>query len=345
MLLDDFTATLPDIETLTSVADLDALLPEWHALWARCPAATPFQSPAWLRPWWTHFTGHRLLAFTLRVEGRLVGFAPFYIDAPSSGGRTVRLLGAGVSDYLDVLLEPEFALAGATAIFDRLDQLREEWDQCDFFALRPGSPLLSPAVPLRWSDNLFEEDASPVLSWPAGCTPDDVFPSSWRRKLRYDERRLARTCRVDYACADRDSFDEAFAALLRLHAQRWAARDSVGVLADDTVRAFHADAARQLLAAGLLQLHTLRADGRIVACCYGFLHRECAYYYLGGFDPACERLGVGNLIVLHAMRAAQHAGATSFDFLRGREPYKYRWGAKDALTYRHLLRHTRPDAG
>ena len=33
-------------------AGLEALAPEWWELWRRCPAATPFQSRAWLLPWW-----------------------------------------------------------------------------------------------------------------------------------------------------------------------------------------------------------------------------------------------------------------------------------------------------
>jgi CelD/BcsL family acetyltransferase involved in cellulose biosynthesis len=31
----------------------------------------------------------------------------------------------------------------------------------------------------------------------------------------------------------------------------------------------------------------------------------------------------------HAIEAAKAEGAASFDFLRGREPYKYAWGARD----------------
>ena len=30
------------------------LAAEWASLWKRCPAATPFQHPAWLVPWWLH---------------------------------------------------------------------------------------------------------------------------------------------------------------------------------------------------------------------------------------------------------------------------------------------------
>src|SRR4051794_35890653 len=36
--------------------ELAALEPAWWALWRRSPAATPFESPAWLMAWWRHFS-------------------------------------------------------------------------------------------------------------------------------------------------------------------------------------------------------------------------------------------------------------------------------------------------
>jgi len=42
----------------------------------------------------------------------------------------------------------------------------------------------------------------------------------------------------------------------------------------------------------------------------------------------------------HAIEEAVRAGASEFDFLRGKEAYKYKWGAKDRPTYRCVLRPT-----
>jgi hypothetical protein len=44
-------------------------------------------------------------------------------------------------------------------------------------------------------------------------------------------------------------------------------------------------------------------------------------------------------VIDYAVRAAIDEGAAEFDFLRGREAYKYRWGARDLLTYRRRLWH------
>jgi CelD/BcsL family acetyltransferase involved in cellulose biosynthesis len=66
--------------------------------------------------------------------------------------------------------------------------------------------------------------------------------------------------------------------------------------------------------------------------------RRC-YYYIGGFDPRFAALGPGTLLIAHAIEQARLEGAAAFDFLRGAEPYKYRWGAASRPTFQLLLRH------
>lgn len=65
---------------------------------------------------------------------------------------------------------------------------------------------------------------------------------------------------------------------------------------------------------------------------YGFIWRRRASYYLSGFDPAFRQYGIGNQLVAHAIEEAA-SEADVFDFLRGQEPYKYRWGAEDQPTF------------
>ena len=63
---------LTTIEEATDLPALDRLRPEWEALWRAVPEATPFQSPAWLIPWWRHVGEGALLVLALRAAGRLV---------------------------------------------------------------------------------------------------------------------------------------------------------------------------------------------------------------------------------------------------------------------------------
>src|SRR5690349_3566891 len=53
--------------------DLSAIVPEWWGLFSRSPDATPFQSPAWLLPWWECFGRGKPLVVAVREHGRMVG--------------------------------------------------------------------------------------------------------------------------------------------------------------------------------------------------------------------------------------------------------------------------------
>jgi CelD/BcsL family acetyltransferase involved in cellulose biosynthesis len=155
-----------------------------------------------------------------------------------------------------------------------------------------------------------------------------------RRKLRVAERRLAEAGEVRVSRADASTVHEILDALADLHAARWRDRRQPGVLSDANVRAFHHDAAEGLARRGVLRLLCLSLAGRPVAVLYGFARGDRWYSYLDGFDPALADMSPGTVLVAHAMQQAIGDGQRAFDFLRGREAYKYAWGATDEHTYR-----------
>ncbi len=58
---------------------------------------------------------------------------------------------------------------------------------------------------------------------------------------------------------------------------------------------------------------------------------------ISGFDLQLERVSPGMLLVGQAIEAAIAEGIAHADFLRGRETYKYFWGAEDCPTFRRRL--------
>ena len=80
-----------------------------------------------------------------------------------------------------------------------------------------------------------------------------------------------------------------------------------------------------------------RADTAKVAAAAG-----CERVKAVGMD-AVERLtGFPRDSLTTAMTAAIEEGLRTFDFLRGAEPYKYRWGARDRWNLRRVLRPATP---
>src|SRR6476469_3728619 len=107
------------IEALTSIEQLQSIEEPWTDLWRRDPAATPFQSPFWLLPWFRHFGSGEVLAIAARENGRLDALALMFIlrddDDPSES--LSMLIGTGNTDYLDVLAT---SAAPVTQILERI---------------------------------------------------------------------------------------------------------------------------------------------------------------------------------------------------------------------------------
>jgi CelD/BcsL family acetyltransferase involved in cellulose biosynthesis len=133
------------------------------------------------------------------------------------------------------------------------------------------------------------------------------------------------------------TLEEHLDALVRLHGARWRSRGESGVLAGEAVQRFHEAAVPALFEAGIVRFYGLRLDGRIVSSWYGFHAHGVCYAYLTGFEPGTEGLQPGTLLVGHALEAAEREGLAEFDFLRGREAYKYLWGAIDRPGLKRVL--------
>ncbi len=326
----------PELEQINSTAGLETIRAEWDRLCARCPTATPFQSAAWLLSWWKHLGSGQLSVLVLRTGDRICGLVPLFLRS-AQRGRTLTLLGIGNSDYLDALCEWGAEELLANAFTGHLENTRELWDICDLHQLRPESPLLKCPIPSDWSDQISAHETCPSLAFADRVEHlADCVPSRMLQNFRYARRRLERLgARI--RLADHTTLQRDLCALFDLHSARWSARGEPGVLADSATQEFHLSAAAALLDQGALRLYTLHCAGQMIAVHYGFTQQSRSYFYLGGFDPAWERYSPGTVLIGHAIETSVHEGARAFDFLRGREDYKYNWGARDCFTFRRCI--------
>lgn len=329
------------IDELQSRTALEPLRDAWERLFAAVPAATPFQSAEWLLPWIDHFHaagGGQLLVLVARRGQELVGVAPLRI-AETPAGRTLSFIGHGISDYAGFLIAPGCENAVAAAFLARLAARRATFDLCDLDQVPPGDPLHGAPVPDEFVEESTDRQVCPEVPLPRTSAELSArLSSAFAKKIRSYVRRLAREPGFAFDRADERSFDELIDAFFSLHTARWRTRDQPGVLAEDSVRAFHRTAARGLLARGRLRLHAVRARGRVVAVVYAFGHGKRVYSYLSGFHPELAPLCCATVALWRAMMEAIDDGFEVYDYLRGAEPYKYRWGARDRWNRRRVLR-------
>jgi CelD/BcsL family acetyltransferase involved in cellulose biosynthesis len=328
------------VEEIDSLAGLEQLRPEWQRLFALCPDATVFQAPEWLLPWAKHF-GKALSVLAIRRGSRLVGLAPLQII-----GRTVSFLGAGVSDYggIVALRENEGGAEPSEgsvvqSVVDWLASHADRWDRCQLDQLPPDDPLCTAPLPSGWDEQSSPQDVCPFLTLPPTVAElSRSLPHRLGARIERSLRRLAREGRASFELADSHNLEELLARFFQLHASRWQSRDLPGVLADGVLQEFHRDVAAGMLAAGRLRLHALRFEGAIEAVVYAFVHGRRLYSYLGGFSARLEPLSPGTLMIWRTASAAVEESVPIFDFLRGAEAYKYRWGAQDRWNQRRLIR-------
>ncbi|HEX8402960.1 MAG TPA: GNAT family N-acetyltransferase [Allosphingosinicella sp.] len=318
------------------------MTPHEHAdLWCRDPRATPFQSPAWLDAWWTHLGGGERIDLEARDgEGRLIGALPAFIWA-DGGTRKLVPVGAGHSDYLDALIDPDQRPAAVAGLWRAAEAETDRWDEIFLPDLRADSSLLG-ALPSGWMALDEASDICPVLALPDDGDLMRALSKSHRRKVVHDRHRADRLGGVTVAFARPDELDEALDALFALHGSRWQAAGEPGVLADSRVQAFHRAAAPALAQAGLLRTILVRLAGRIVAVLHGFADRSRGFSYIIGIDHAVPGQSFGTLAFAALIDGAVADGAREFHFLRGEEVYKYRWGAVATTTVRRVIRRPTP---
>ncbi|WP_181176505.1 GNAT family N-acetyltransferase [Mesorhizobium sp. B2-3-5] len=316
---------------------LEALGPRWRRLWLQSPAATPFQSPAWLLPWWRTFAPGELTAIAIWNGHDLVGLAPLYLEAHVSGPRLLPI-GISLSDYLDILCAPERQSAVNAAIAEAVLSL--EWSQWILPDLATEAAALALTLPAVRENCDSCHAACPVLSLAGDPSLTDCVPARRRRQLRRAHQAARRRDRVDIRRAEADP-ETFLGQLIRLHVARWYGQGG-GVLADAATREFHRNALPRLAAEGLARCWLIEIGDSVVGAYYGFHHSRRAYAYLGGFDPAYAGESPGAILIGHAIGEAFREGAREFDFLRGQESYKYGWGALDRWTRQRVWTRSTP---
>jgi CelD/BcsL family acetyltransferase involved in cellulose biosynthesis len=302
--------------TIDVIDDLSAIRSEWEDLWSRVPAASPFQHPAWLMAWAQPYAPGRCRAATLWHDGYLEAVVPAFV-----WDGALLLAGTGPSDHAAALLSCESEQV-ALLVNAICEASPEPFDRIDFRQLASSSPLPG------------ERDGEPCLVVDLEG-PDGMARASSRTRSHW--RHAIRQLESEGAAFDLVGSGEASQAadeLQRLHGLRWRAQGEEGALADELAQRHLAAATPELARAGLLRMHRLRVGNRTIALVFAMRGAQSTCFYLSGFDPAWAKLSPGTALVGTAIAHAAKEGCAEADFLRGREHYKYKWGARERPTRR-----------
>ncbi len=283
-----------------------------------------FVLPAWLQVWWRTFgNGAHLSLLAVRQDGEIIGIAPLSIK-----GETATFVGsADVCDYLDFIITPARERDFFPALLD--DLTGKGIRQLDLAPLRPDSTVLTHLLPIA------RERKYPVLCQEDGVSVEMDLPATWdeylaslsvkqRHEVKRKLRRLGEVGDVAYHCIEvgqevcdlTDTFLRLF-VLSRTDKANFMTRQ---------MESFFRALAEAMAEIGVLGFGILRLDELPVAMIMRFDYNDTVYLYNSAFDPNFGSLSAGILSKVLCIKESIRRGRKKWDFLQGRETYKYRLG-------------------
>ena len=331
-------------EVIHSLEEFELLADEWNNLLSFSASHVPFLRHEYLSTWWKTLGGgewsHAELNVVFAREGdKLVGIAPLFFTENLEGEPALMLLGSiEISDYLDVIARPEDLssfLEGLLAFLG--DSQTPDWRVLDWYNILETSPTLPAlqraAESCGWSYSQANLHHCPYIPLPEDW---ETYLAGIQKKQRHEIRRKIRRAENHsadlrwYIVENEADLDAEIDELIRLMAQdAEKERFLTGVMRSQMQAAVHA-----AFQAGWLQLAFLEIDGKKAAGYLNFDYGDHIWVYNSGLNYDLGELSPGWVLLAYLLQWAMQNGRTMFDFMRGDEDYKYRFGAIDRFVVR-----------
>jgi hypothetical protein len=256
------------------------------------------------------------------------------------------------ADYATILAAEADLPAVSAAVADSFakppdtDHGSQPWDVVDLRRLRFDDPVLSSlqmalmAADPTWDVVLEQEDVCPVVTAHSGDW--DEYLATLDKTDRHEIRRKLRRAAIigDLSIEIVAPTSEAIEQFIDLHTRRFG---DDGLFPDgpggDRSRHFVRRLAQLERDADDGQLHVgiVHCGQRLVWSMLAFDDGTTCYLYNAGMDPDARDVSPGITGTAMYFKDRLAAGRRRFDFLRGDEPYKYEWGARDEPIERLLV--------
>lgn len=330
-------------QVYTDAAGFAALHQEWNPLLRDSVSDTIFLTWEWQSTWWEHLGEGELYLIAVRDGGHLSGIAPLYLTTSDDGLKTLSVVGCrDVSDYLDLIAASGQEAKVYGALLDWLESDEAPaWDLADLCNIPSASPthslLAEMAADRGYQVHTEVEDICPIIPLPATW---DEHLSSLSKKQRHEIRRKLRRAEGSgqinwYIVNEEHDLAAEMEAFIELHQKSHVDKDE---FMDAQMKGFFHAAAQVLHEAGWLQLAFMEVNGEKAATMLNFDYQDSILVYNSGYNPhKYARLSPGIVLLAYCIQRAIELGRAKFDFLRGDEEYKYRFGAQPTEIYRLVI--------
>ncbi|HLO31997.1 MAG TPA: GNAT family N-acetyltransferase [Anaerolineales bacterium] len=317
----------------------------WNALVEQSIADTPFSRHEYLSEWWKTLGGGewlrsnpQLVLVSATENDQLIGLAPLF-STEYDGQRALMLIGSiEISDYLDLIVRAQDLPRFLSGLLDFLaSDTLGNWSRLDWYNLPDSSPTLlalkaesdrrnwtyheevyrpTPRIQLNGS---FEEYLSRI---------DKKQRHEIRRKMRRatESEKKVRFYVVD-GTADIDSeISDFFDLMVQDPNKENFLHPVMREQMTTTIQNAHAQ--------GYLWLGFLEVEGAKAAASLNFDYRNKLWGYNSGVGRDHMELSPGWVLLAYVIQWCCENGRYEFDFMRGDEEYKYRFGGVNRFVMR-----------
>jgi CelD/BcsL family acetyltransferase involved in cellulose biosynthesis len=317
----------------------------WNSLVKQSIADTPFSRYEYLSEWWKTLGGGEWKQATLVLvsateNDQLVGIAPLFITE-YDGQRALMLVGSiEISDYLDLIVREDDLSRFLAGLLDFLvSSLTDNWSAIDWYNIPDSSPTLAAlkteSERLGWAHH--EEVYRPTPYIPLNGSFDEYLSrleKKQRHEIRRKMRRAAESGRVRFYVVDKNADIETelegfFHLMIQDPNKAMFLRDAMRDQMSTTIQAAHE--------LGYLWLGFLEVDGVKVAASLNFDYKNKLWGYNSGVSRTHMELSPGWVLLAHTIQWCCENNRYEFDFMRGDEEYKYRFGGVNRFVMRGKL--------
>lgn len=335
--------------TYEAFDDLQDRRSEWNALTADAASDNPFLTFDYQSTWWQTRGGgewpqsSQLVLVAGFEDDKLVGIAPLFHANNRLGKPALMFVGAiEVSDFLDFIVRPADLPEFIHGLLDYLksDPAIPKWEYLDFHNILGDSPTLDfleeEAHQRGWGHQQTLLQPAPYIPLPADY---DNYLASLDKKQRHEIRRklrnLAQSPRVDELTIvdDPQTLPAETQAFIDLMAQDPNKRDFL----TDSMQQHLQNTAQMAFNAGWLQLTFLTLDGQKAAANMAFNYKNRLWLYNSGWEWEFRDFSPGWILLARLIQWAIENNLSEFDFMRGDEAYKYKFGAIDRHVFQVTL--------
>lgn len=318
---------------------------EWNGLLKESISDTPFSRYEYQTSWWKHLGGGewknaKLVLAAARENEKLVGIAPLFIA--EYDGQTALLLNGSIeiSDYLDLIVRKDDHARFVSGLLDFLaSHPADAWSAIDWYNLPDDSPTLAAlkaeSATRGWT--YHEEIYRPTPRIALNGSFDDYLANidkKQRHEIRRKMRRAAESGRVRFHVVGQDAdIESELDTFFHLMVQD----PNKALFLRDVMRDQMSDAIRAAYESGYLWLAFLEVDGVKAAASLNFDYNNKLWGYNSGVGRDFMELSPGWVLLGHVIQWCCENGRYEFDFMRGDEDYKYRFGGVNKYVMRARL--------